>query len=185
MSDSSAFTSLYDLVNDHLSKCSLKMTSEDHSSSMFKLPQFLNDTRKEVEQKEVEKCKEMEEDDYVIDLMKAVEVPKSTIIRDFNNNEVFIETDLNNNYISNPIDIEPQKEQLLPIKTDISYILKQKVKKGKCSPFGKVLISRQKPVAAPYLKEKVETNIVSFDFSTKSPCDLILEHSQWKPGHTV
>ncbi|XP_060809727.1 uncharacterized protein LOC106129532 [Amyelois transitella] len=67
------------------------------------------------------------------------------------------------------------QEPLLPCVTDMSYILKQKVKRGKCSAFGKVLTSRLKRVAAPYLREHIDSKIKPFDFKTKSPCDLIKE----------
>ncbi|XP_064293119.1 uncharacterized protein LOC128683373 [Plodia interpunctella] len=66
-------------------------------------------------------------------------------------------------------------EPVLPCVTDMSYILNQKVKKGKCSAFGKVLTSRLRPVAAPYLRENISSKIVRFDFNTKSPCDCIKE----------
>ncbi|XP_059055273.1 uncharacterized protein LOC131849257 [Achroia grisella] len=72
-------------------------------------------------------------------------------------------------------------EHILPCTTDMSYILKQKIKTGKCSTFGKVVSARLKPVGAPYLRERVETNIVRFDFKTKSPCDCIKEKLK-KPG---
>lgn len=60
-------------------------------------------------------------------------------------------------------------------KTDMSCILKHKVKMGKCSSFGKVLCARLRPVAAPYIHQKVVTNIKRFYFNTKSPCDIISE----------
>lgn len=66
-------------------------------------------------------------------------------------------------------------EPILPCITDMSFILKCKVRSGKCSAFGKVLTSRLRRVAAPYLREEIKTDIVRFDFKTMSPCDIIKE----------
>lgn len=142
----------------------------------------------------------IEEKSCVIDLMKAVQKPgqpepkhtqevispsssfESLVLdyKEFVSNSPNRASSLDGMPPPPPLEPEP----LLPIKTDMSYMLKQKVRMGKCSAFGKVLTSRLRPVAAPYLREKVPTNIVRFDFSTKSPCDLIKEKLKRKPVHT-
>lgn len=178
-----------------LSKYSLNTTSEDHSSSSslkYKLPHALNDTRKGVKQREerykIVQSLDSDDDDYETDLTKTMKTPMGTMSRDLNNNnEVYIENDFNNNNIANPHYIPPREysEPLVPNRTDISYIFKHQARIGKCSPFSRVLVSRQKPVATPYLKENDETKTVSFDFRTKSPRDLVLENTQRKSVHTV
>lgn len=70
----------------------------------------------------------------------------------------------------------------LPLKQDMSYMLVRKVKKGKPSPFGKVICSRVRPVAAPYLMVDVNNAAVQrFDFSTQSPCDINLQKRHHPP----
>ncbi|KAL0851752.1 hypothetical protein ABMA28_000064 [Loxostege sticticalis] len=122
-------------------------------------------------------------DDCVIDLVKAVQEsmhfkrpdppPKEETLSSSSSFETLFEP----KFIDCDTELERVKtpEPLLPCKTDMSYILKQKVRTGKCSAFGKVLTSRLRPVAAPYLRNKVHSKVVRFDFSTKSPCDLIKE----------
>ncbi|CAH0703175.1 unnamed protein product [Spodoptera exigua] len=246
MTDSSSFTSLFALVDSHLSKCNLNDTpSEDGRVGslpmpMLNLPRGLSDTGlsnppprlpiptftlsespianvlseqlsnmfkakelKKQQELEQEKLQEemrrmaLEEKNCVIDLMKAVQKPQ---LPDLKPKEE--PSSINSSFESLVLDYKefvansprrtsevglptPEPEPLLPIKTDMSYILKQKIKRGKCSAFGKVLTSRLRPVAAPYLREKVPTNIVRFDFSTKSPCDLIKEKLKRKPVHTT
>ena len=139
----------------------------------------------------------LEEKSCVIDLMKAVQRPGQpeakhteevvSLSSSFESLVLDYKEFVNNspNRVQSVESIPPpEPEPLLPITTDMSYILTQKIKMGKCSAFGKVLTSRLRPVAAPYLREKVPTNIVRFDFSTKSPCDLIKEKLKRKPVHT-
>ncbi|KAI5640954.1 hypothetical protein NE865_06830 [Phthorimaea operculella] len=128
---------------------------------------------------EMKKMKLEEPDDCVIDLMQALKTPwepppppKEETLSSSSSFESlfqpkFIDCD------DTPETKSP--EPLLPCKTDMTYILYQKVRKSKGSTFGRVISSRLKPVAYPYLREKVESNIVPFDFSTPSPCDLIKE----------
>ncbi|XP_035435764.1 uncharacterized protein LOC118266416 [Spodoptera frugiperda] len=245
MTDSSSFTSLFALVDSHLSKCNLNDThSEDGRVGnlpmpMLNFPRGLSDTKlinppprlpiptfstsespianvlseqlsnmfkakelKKQQELEQEKLQEemrrmaLEEKNCVIDLMKAIQKPQlpdlktkepSSLNSSFeslvlDNKEFVTVLSRRTSEVGLPI---PEPEPLLPIKTDMSYILKQKIKRGKCSAFGKVLTSRLRPVAAPYLREKVPTNIVRFDFSTKSPCDLIKEKLKRKPVHTT
>lgn len=123
-----------------------------------------------------------DKDEVVIDLVKAVKesmnfkVPypvsprKSETVSSSSSYESLIDT----KFMDEPGRVKTP-EPLLPCQTDMSYILKQKVRQGRCSAFGKVLTSRMRPVAAPYLKEKVNTKVVRFDFTTKSPCDVIKE----------
>ncbi|KAJ8738007.1 hypothetical protein PYW08_000602 [Mythimna loreyi] len=246
MTDSSSFTSLFALVDSHLSKCNLNDSPSDNARvgslpmPMLNLPRGLSDTRltsppqrlpiptfslsespianvlseqlsnmlkakelKKQQEIEEEKLQEelrkmaIEEKNCVIDLMKAVQKPgqpepqhTQEVISPSSSFESLVldykEFVNNSAYRAESVDLSPppEPEPLLPIKTDMSYILKQKIKMGKCSPFGKVLTSRLRPVAAPYLREKVPSNIVRFDFSTKSPCDLIKEKLKRKPVHT-
>ncbi|XP_028033768.1 uncharacterized protein LOC114245698 [Bombyx mandarina] len=64
-------------------------------------------------------------------------------------------------------------QNLQPCKRDMSYILHNMIHRAKCSTFGKIVSARIKPIPVPYLKEQVTSNIVPFDFKTKSPCDMI------------
>nr|XP_021192203.2 uncharacterized protein LOC110377594 [Helicoverpa armigera] len=246
MTDSSSFTSLFALVDSHLSNCTLNDSPSDGRVGslpmpMLNLPRGLSDTRissssqrlpiprfslsespianvlseqlsnmlkakelKKQQEEEQERLQEemrrleIEEKNCVIDLMKAVQKPgepkptkpqesvsisssfESLILdgKEFAN-------DSSKESASEAVLSAPEPEPSLPITTDMSYILKQKIKSGKCSAFGKVLTSRLRPVAAPYLREKVPSTIVPFDFSTKSPCDLIKEKLKRKPVHTV
>ncbi|PZC81956.1 hypothetical protein B5X24_HaOG211512 [Helicoverpa armigera] len=246
MTDSSSFTSLFALVDSHLSNCTLNDSPSDGRVGslpmpMLNLPRGLSDTRissssqrlpiprfslsespianvlseqlsnmlkakelKKQQEEEQERLQEemqrleMEEKNCVIDLMKAVQKPgelkptkpqesvsisssfESLILdgKEFAN-------DSSKESASEAVFSAPEPEPSLPITTDMSYILKLKIKSVKCSAFGKVLTSRLRPVAAPYLREKVPSTIVPFDFSTKSPCDLIKEKLKRTPVHTV
>ncbi|CAG5003271.1 unnamed protein product [Parnassius apollo] len=132
-------------------------------------------------EEEMKKMKLDDNEDYVIDLMKALQTPcipiASSHSEELRSKSSSFETLFQLNFTD--FDEESQEEikpePLLPCVTDMSFILQQKIPRGKCSPFGKVLTSRLRPVAAPYLKEKVKTDIGIFDFSTKSPCDIIKE----------
>ncbi|XP_072930880.1 uncharacterized protein [Epargyreus clarus] len=67
----------------------------------------------------------------------------------------------------------------LPCTTDISYILNEKIKMGKCSTFGKILCSRvqhNSRLPFPFKRPKINSNIKRFDFKTKSPHDLCREN---------
>lgn len=119
----------------------------------------------------------LEEQETVIDLMQALQTPcpqprvKEEVLSSSSSFESlfepkFIECDAMPELSKTP-------EPLLPCKTDMSSILHKKVRKGKCSPFGKVLTSRLKPVAAPYMRLNIQSDIVRFQFDTQSPCDII------------
>lgn len=70
----------------------------------------------------------------------------------------------------------------LPLNQDMSYMLFKKVRKSRASAFGKVISSRVRPVAAPYVKVEVSNPAVQrFDFSTQSPCDVNLERRRHPP----
>lgn len=245
MTDSSSFSSLFALVDSHLSKCNLNdSSSEGAREGSLPLPPFnvqrgLSDTLltstpkprlpipsfslsespivnvlseqlsnmlkaqelKKQQEVELEKLQEamevlrLEESSCVIDLMKAVQKPgqsqplqqevlssssslESLVI---DNSEFTIGSPKTN---TEEIVVAPP-EPLLPINTDMSYILNQGIKTAKCSAFGRVLTSRLKPVAAPYLKEKISSPIIPFDFNSKSPCDLIKEKLKRKPTHSI
>lgn len=247
MTDSSSFTSLFALVDSHLSKCNLNSSpSEDGrvgsmQMPMLNIPRGLSDTRltsppqrlpipsfslsespitnvlseqlsnmfkakelkrqKEIEQEKLqEEMRKMkiEEQNCVIDLMKAIQKPGQTEPQQHTQETISPSSSFDslvldyNEFISNSpnrarsleLIPPPEPEPLLPLNTDMSYILKEKIKMGKCSAFGKVLTARLRPVAAPYLREKVPSTVVRFDFSTKSPCDLIKEKLKRKPVHT-
>ncbi|KPJ12597.1 hypothetical protein RR48_02230 [Papilio machaon] len=226
--ESKVYSSLFALVDSHLSQTSLKESSSNDTKRSLPIPNvkslahngsvsesFLHSPqkrlpiptlsennsqildklseqvanmlkakeRREIEEKQKleEKMNKMETDeqDYVIDLMKALQtpcepskpVPEENHSKSSSTESIF---ELNFNDFDEDIPtIEP--EPLLPCVTDMSYILKQKIKRAKCSTFGKVLTSRLKPVPAPYIREKIKSDIVRFDFSTKSPCDIIKE----------
>ncbi|XP_063633140.1 uncharacterized protein LOC134804127 [Cydia splendana] len=148
-------------------------------SNMLKAKE-LKRQQEEEQQRLVEETRrlKLEEDKCVIDLMQALQTPykpepKKEVISTASSFEDLFEP----NFIEEcPEEVQMKTpEPLLPLTTDMSYMLRQKVKRGKCSQFGKVLTSRLKPVAAPYLHEMIESNIVRFKFDTPSPCDLIKE----------
>lgn len=138
-------------------------------------------------EEEMRRLKIEEEKNNMIDLTQAIQTPyrpdllprpkKETLSTSSSCESLF-----KFNFID--CDVKPDKilttAPLLPCITDMSYILKKKIKKSKGSSFGKVVSSRQRRVAAPYLKEIIKTDIVQFDFSTPSPCD-ILKEKQRKP----
>ncbi|CAH0577845.1 unnamed protein product [Chrysodeixis includens] len=244
MTDSNSFTSLFALVDSHLSKCNLNDSPSEGGRvgsmpiPMFNVQRGLSDTelasppqrlpipsfslsespivnvlseqlsnmlkakelkkQQEIEQvkikEEIEKLR-LEEKSCVIDLMKAVQKPGQSQPRPeevLSSSSSFESLVIDNTEftIGSPKTHSPEivlkpPEPLLPITTDMSYILKQKVKSGKCSAFGRVITARLRPVAAPYLSEKVKSNIIRFDFKTKSPCDLIKEKLKRKPTHSI
>lgn len=222
MADSSQFSSLFALVDSHLSKVSLQDSSgSSNTTSLLNSLRngsvsepLLSDTRprlpiptlssnesqiqsvlaqqianmlkaKEKKQQE-EKQRKLEEgsrrleiDDELttIDLLKAIQTPynkpqrkNQEAISNSSSLESLFEKDLN---VSEVISKMKTPQPYLPCIKDMSYILKRKVKMGKCSAFGKVLCSRLRPVVAPYLRERIPTDIARFDFSTPSPCDII------------
>ncbi|CAH2103682.1 unnamed protein product [Euphydryas editha] len=231
MTDSTVYSSLFALVDSHLSKSSVQDNGENTGDRTFKMPPF-NTSRlgslsesslslppcprlpipqfsmnekpiqsvlaeqvanmlkaKEMKKQEQERLKLEEEikrlkiDDEknsVIDLMKAIQTPYErklvTYPEESLNNSSSCESLFNLNF-GDCDDDEPEStkppEPLLPCTTDMSYILKQKLRKDKGSSFGKVVTSRLRPVAAPYLRHKVPTNIIRFAFNTPSPCDII------------
>lgn len=233
MTDSTVYTSLFALVDSHLSKVSLQDNEENSNNpinvSPFntlnngsvsdtsllplppcrRLPSFgigMGDSSirnvlaeqvanmlkaKEKKQEEEEKLKleeEMrrlkieEEKNTLIDLSKAIQTPYRPELlprpkREILSNSSSCESLFKLNFID--CDSKPDKVfspvPLLPCITDMSYILKQKIRKSKGSSFGRVLSCRQKRVAAPYLREVIKTDIIPFDFSTPSPCDIIKE----------
>ncbi|CAG4942787.1 unnamed protein product [Colias eurytheme] len=234
MSDSAGFSSLFALVDSHLSKTTVKESNSDGvSRSPFQIPSLrdgpdvrssesriflpmcprlpipsltLSDTpspitnilaeqvanmlkAKEKKQQEEEEKRRVEEemkklklndenDDYVIDLMKALQTPYKPELRV---KEEVLSSSSSFESLFGPkfTDEDPctlkTPEPLLPCTTDMSHMLDVKVRKGKSSTFGKVLSSRLRPVAAPYIHKKVENNIQPFDFSTPSPCDAFRE----------
>lgn len=132
----------------------------------------------------------LQEDDGVIDLVKVVrESMNFKDIAPAPQKEETLSSSSSFESLFEPkfIDCEEEPvkvktpEPLLPCQTDMSYILKEKMRRGKCSAFGKVLTSRLRPVAAPYLMTHVHSDIIPFDFSTKSPCDLIKEKLRKPP----
>ncbi|XP_050361383.1 uncharacterized protein LOC126780754 [Nymphalis io] len=228
MTDSTVYSSLFALVDSHLSKTSVQDNGEGTCNQTIKIPPFNNvESQSEtllpsqssrrfpispfntnespivnvlaqqvanmLKSKEIQKQKQEklklekelkrlqieEEKNAVIDLMKAIQ-PLQT--PDFN---LHPEETLSNSSSCEALfelnfedcDEEPEKtktpEPLLPCITDMSYILKQKFKKYKASPFSRVVTSRLRPVAAPYLRQAYPTTIDRFAFDTPSPCDII------------
>ncbi|KAM3968610.1 uncharacterized protein ACR2FA_012102 [Aphomia sociella] len=157
-------------------------------SNMYKAKELKRQQEEDMRLAEEMKQLQVEDNDsdYIIDLRIALtsNVDTSHALSPPHNKEVlsnsssleslfkpkFLNSDDDDDVILEPI---KTPEPLLPCITDMSYILKQKIKRGKCSPFGKVLTARVRPVAAPYLREEIASNIVRFDFKTMSPCDLI------------
>lgn len=235
MTDSSMYTSLFDLVDNHLAKISLRDNGQNSNSDLSVSPSnhFLNPNisarpslheqpyrllslgngmgdnsirnvlaeqvanmlkAREEEQREEKKLKLEEEmtrlkieEEKSIDLTQAtlqpyrpdlLPRPKKETLRNSSSCESLFEF----HFID--CDIKPDKilttAPLLPCINDMSYILKKKIRKAKGSSCGRVISSRQRRVAAPYLKEIIKTDIVQFDFSTPSPCDIIKE-KQRKP----
>ncbi|XP_026331946.1 uncharacterized protein LOC113239241 [Hyposmocoma kahamanoa] len=151
--------------------------------------------QEEEKQRLAEQMKKMtlQEDDDVIDLMQALQKPWDTEASLQPMKEQTLSSSSSFESLFAPkfdsIDLDDVSvkdialpEPKLPCKTDMSYILFQKFKRGKCSAFGRVLSAKVKPVAAPYLHEKIQHNIKVFDFSTPSPDDIIKEKRSWKPA---
>ncbi|KAJ0176431.1 hypothetical protein K1T71_007610 [Dendrolimus kikuchii] len=147
--------------------------------------------KKEQEAKDniAHKLKNLNLDDNYIDLVKAIKESKGHHVP-INDKESRISLDLvlkDSEEIV--LDNEPKmKEQVfseLPYINNKFYILKEKVNKAGCSPFGKVLTARWRPVAAPYLHERIISRVKRFDFNLRSPCNGILEKSRWPtlPNH--
>lgn len=181
-----------------LSESPIANVLSEQLSNMLKAKELKK--QQEIEQvkikKEIEKLR-LEEKSCVIDLMKAVQKPGQSQPRPESEQVLSSSSSFESLAIDNSeftvgspktnteeIVLKPP-EPLLPITNDMSYMLKQKIKAGKCSAFGKVISSRLRPVAAPYLSEKITTNIIRFDFKTKSPCDLIKEKLKRKPTHSI
>ncbi|XP_026496605.1 uncharacterized protein LOC113401086 [Vanessa tameamea] len=232
MTDSKVYSSLFALVDSHLSKTSVQDNREDTGNQTIKNNPFNNvlesnsetsllsqpprrfpispfDTSespivnvlaqqvtnmlkaKEIKKQKQEKLKLEEElkqlqieeqNSTVIDLMKAIQTPyKPNFIshdEETLSNSSSCESLFKLNF-KDCDDDEPEKtktpEPLLPCTTDMSYILKQKFKRNKASSFGRVVTSRLRPVAAPYLRQIYPTRIIRFAFNTPSPCDVIKE----------
>ncbi|XP_045458664.1 uncharacterized protein LOC123669044 [Melitaea cinxia] len=231
MADSTMYSSLFALVDSHLSKSSVQDNGENTEDTSFKVPSFkipplgslsessltlppcqrvpisqsgmnekpiqsvlaeqvanmlkAKELKKQEEERlkieeEIKRLKIEDEKNSVIDLMTAIQIPSErqhiTYRQEPLTTSSSCESLFNLNF-ADCDDDEPQKtktpEPLLPCNTDMSYILKQKIKRDKGSPFGKVLTSRLRPVAAPYLNHKYPTSIVRFAFNTPSPCDII------------
>lgn len=148
-------------------------------SNMLKAKE-LKRQQAEEEQRLVEETRKLklQEDSCVIDLMQALQTPyKPEPVKKTLSCASSVESLFDPNFLDCDEEIAPMKtpEPLLPCTMDMSYILHQKIRRGKCSNFGKVLTARLRPVAAPYLKEIVKSDIVRFKFDTPSPCDLIKE----------
>lgn len=172
-----------------LSESPIKNVLAEQVANMLKAKEKrLKEEEKRKEEEDMKKLSIQDEDDdgsnCVIDLMQAIKTPyrpgpfvvKEKLLSSSSSLESLFEP----KFIDCDDEFAKKKaltpEPLLPCTTDMSYILKQKVDKAKCSDFGKVLISRYRPVAAPYFKSRVKNDIVRFNFQTKSPCDLIKEH---------
>ncbi|VVC86341.1 unnamed protein product [Leptidea sinapis] len=229
MSDSSEYSSLFALVDSHLSKTSVKESQSNESTKgPFQIPFHNNEhgtsssesylllqnarlpiptfnisqssitsvlaeqvsnmlkakekKKQEELQKldsEMKKLKVQEKDDYVIDLMQALQTPstemkpKSLCEEPLSSSSSF--ESLFQPKFSDFIDEKEKQKNPDPLKPCItvkSHLMKKKIKKGKCSEFGRVLSARLRPIAAPYLRQSIESNIEVFDFSTPSPCDI-------------
>lgn len=180
-----------------LSESPIANVLSNQLSNMLKAKELKK--QQEIEQEkinqEMQRLK-LEEKNCVIDLMKAVQRPgqaesrRQEVLSSSSSCESLVLDYKDFTSPQNPTNNEskaavpsPEPIEILPINQDMSYILTQDIKMAKCSAFGKVLTSRIRPVAAPYLREKIKSNIVRFDFKTKSPCDLIKEKLQKKPVH--
>ncbi|CAG9558600.1 unnamed protein product [Danaus chrysippus] len=232
MNESKAYSSLFALVDSHLSKTSVNESNSVGSHNEIQIPSLnglrtgsLSETwlsqpptqrlpiptlnsgespitnvlaeqvanmlkakeKKQEEEKkqkleeELKKLKIEDEKNSVIDLMKALQTSyhpepmchSQDILSSSSSFESLFELKFTD------CDKEPEKtktpEPLLPCTTDLSYVLKNKVKKAKCSKFGKVVAAKLCPVALVYLRENIDTTITRFRFDTISPCDAIKE----------
>ncbi|KAJ0184006.1 hypothetical protein K1T71_000429 [Dendrolimus kikuchii] len=163
----------------------------DQVSNMLKAKAKKEQDIKETLENNIKKHSLEEDEDY-IDLVKAIQEPKHTYVPPIHNEESkrtspdFVLLDDEEFVLEDDLsDDEQDSTEWLPCTTDMSYILKEKVTRAKCSPFGKVLAARLKPVAAPYLHEKVESNIKRFDFKLRSPCDCIAEKLRRPTTYTL
>ncbi|CAF4843896.1 unnamed protein product [Pieris macdunnoughi] len=230
MADSTEYSSLFALVDSHLSKTSIR--SDKSPKNTFILPSLGNvpncstsegqiktplaprfptspftvgvsespiknilaqqvanmlktKERKQQEDRDQKLVKDMQQfnlidnSDYVIDLMKAVKTPYKFERQEVKDEEVLSSSSSFESLFELKLtdSVEDTKisdisEVPLPCTSDISYILSKKVCEGQPSTFGKVLTSRLRPVAAPYLHENINRSIKVFDFSTPSPCDI-------------
>lgn len=167
-----------------LSESPIQNVLAEQLANMFRAKE-LKRQQDEEKQRLAEEMKrlKLEEDECIIDLMEAVQKPCGPGDPAGPADELILSSSSSFESLFEPkfidcddvLEISKTPEPLLPCITDMSFILNQKVQKGTCSAFGKVLTSRLKPVAAPYLREKIENNVVRFDFNTKSPCDCIKE----------
>lgn len=180
-----------------LSESPIQRVLNEQVANMLKAKE-LRRQQEEEKQKLAEQMKKMtlQEDDDVIDLMQALQNPYDTktsmkpLKEQTQSSSSSFESLFEPKFDSIDLDDVSVKdtelpEPKLPCKTDMSYILFQKVKRGKCSAFGRVLSAKVRPVAAPYLHEKIQHNIKVFDFSTPSPDDILKEKRSWKPACTA
>ncbi|KAG6456313.1 uncharacterized protein LOC115447440 [Manduca sexta] len=136
-------------------------------------------------EEEMKKLKLNEDEDELIDLMAALQTPfekpppvepslssSSSLMSLLEENTKDFEC---SSQTSKKPSLEETLPEVLPCKTDMSYILFENIPQAKGSAFALVLTSRYRRVAEPYLREKVPHNIKRFDFKTKSPCDLYKE----------
>lgn len=166
----------------NLSESPIQNVLAEQVANMLKAKELKRQQEEEKQRlaEEMKKLK-LEEDECVIDLMAALQKPCGPGPPPMQEETMSSSSSFESLFEPKFIDCDDAPETtkppepVLPCITDMSYILKQKVKKGSCSAFGKVISSRLKPVAAPYLRDKIKCDIVRFDFKTKSPCDCIKE----------
>lgn len=179
-----------------MSDCPINDVLAIQLSNMFKAREAKEEEEKR-KQEEMERQK-LEQSSCLIDLMPAVQLPGQARPEDVEilSSSSSLESvvipdppDVVENEEKEPerplatipgLDLTPELIKSLKPFTDVSHVLKYK--RGKCSPFGKVLCARYKPVAAPYVRTYVPHNIKVFDFSTPSPDDINLERMR-KPSY--
>ncbi|XP_069364687.1 uncharacterized protein [Maniola hyperantus] len=237
MTDSSMYSSLFALVESHLSKTSLQQNDGNSNTTSINIP--INNLRdgsiseslmilqtrprlpipslspkessiqpilaqqvanmliakEKRQQEEKQKLEEqmmrlkLEEDEKnsLIDLTKAIQIPYNPKPRANQQETLSSSSSVESLFKLNFTDCDGEPERTktpepeLPCITDMSYILKEKIKMGKGSAFGKVLSSRLRPVPVFYFREKIPTNIKRFDFSTPSPCDIVKANRKYRP----
>lgn len=121
-----------------------------------------------------------EDDDYVIDLSGSIMRPdlaEHHLVQEVVHPVLSVASSMESLIFEENTEMSKELpkvvEEPLPMCDDMSDILYKRVKRGKCSVFGRVLGSRLRAVAAPYLHVRVlNPAIVPFDFSTPSPCDV-------------